>query len=229
MATSSHPFPAQWTLADLLTHLGGIPAERVRLCPPPGTATEEDVIRIEREEDRLCELIDGVLVEKVMGFHESKLAGWIIHLLHQYLEGNDLGEVTAPDGTMRLMPGLVRIPDVSFVSHERLAECSNPNAAIPDLAPDLAVEVPSEGNTPGEMKRKLKEYFFCDVTVVWLVDPRRRTVQVSTAPDQSALFTEGQELTGEPVLPGFRVPVARIFAKTKESAPPKRGRGKKKP
>jgi Uma2 family endonuclease len=225
----SQTFPGQWSLADLLTHLGGIAAERVRLYPMPGTATEDDVLRIQREENRLCELVEGVLVEKVMGYHESVLAGWIIHLLHEYLEGKNLGDVTAPDGTMRLMPGLVRIPDVSFVSKRRLAECANADAPIPELAPDLAIEVLSEGNTPAEMERKLKEYFFAGTTLVWLVDPRRRTVQVSTAPDQSTVLTEEQELSGESVLPGFRTPVARIFANTKDKSPPKGGRRKKKP
>jgi Uma2 family endonuclease len=229
MATASYRFPTQWNLADLLAHLGGIAAERVRLWPTPGTATEQDVLRIQQEEDRLCELVEGVLVEKVMGYHESRLAGWIIYLLHCYLETHDLGDVTAPDGTMRLMPGLVRIPDVSFVSHERFAQCANEDAPIPDVVPDLAVEVLSEGNTPGEMVRKLKDYFFTGIRLVWLVDPRERTVRVCTAPDQSTLLTEQQELTGEPVLPGFRVPVARIFAKTKGGQPPRRGRRKKAP
>jgi Uma2 family endonuclease len=59
----------------------------------------------------------------------------------------------------------------------------------------------------------LKDYFFSGTTLVWLVDPRRRTIQISTAPDASTVLTEDQELSGEPVLPGFRVPVARLFAK----------------
>ena len=129
MATETHPFPAQWRLADLLAHLGGVPTERIRLNPLPGLATEEDLLRIHREEDRLCELVDGVLVEKVMGYHESKLALWIGHLLQLYLDGNDLGELAGPDGALRLMPGLVRIPDLSFVSHERAAACANAEAA----------------------------------------------------------------------------------------------------
>ncbi len=228
MSLVSQPFPGQWSLADLLTHLGGIAAERVRLYPTPGTATEEDVLRIQREEDRLCELVEGVLVEKVKGYHESKLAVWIAHLLQLYLDENDLGEVAGADGTLRLMPKLVRIPDVSFVSHQRVAECANADAPIPELAPDLAIEVLSEGSTDAEMQRKLKEYFFAGTTLVWLVDPRRRTVQVSTAPDQSIVLSEEQELSGEPVLPGFRVAVARIFAKTKDRSPPKGGRRKRK-
>jgi Uma2 family endonuclease len=229
MATASYRFPTQWNLADLLAHLGGIAAERVRLCPPPGTATEKDVLRIEREEDRLCELIEGVLVEKVMGYPESKLALWIAHLIQSYLDENDLGELAGPDGILRLIPGVVRIPDVSFVSHERVAQCASASAPIPDLAPELAVEVLSEGNTSGEMARKLKDYFFAGTKLVWLVDPRRRTVEVCTAPDQSTTLTEQQELTGEPVLPGFRLPVAQVFARTKGWQPPRRGRRKKAP
>jgi Uma2 family endonuclease len=229
VANPACPFPVQWTLADLLEHLGGVPPNRVRLCPAPGTATEDDVVRIEREEDRLCELVDGVLVDKVLGFPKSKLTAWIGHLLISYLETNDMGEVAGPNGTMRLRPGLVRAPDVSFISHQRMAECPNPDASIPDLAPDLAVEVLAEGHTPGEMERKRKDYFLAKARLVWIVDRRSRTVQAWTAVDQFVILTEGQELTGEPVLPGLRLPVARIFAKTKEKEPPRRGRGKKKP
>lgn len=67
MATISPPFPADWTVADMLAQLGGVPPERIRLVPLPGTATEQDVIDVEARTDRLCELIDGVLVEKTMG------------------------------------------------------------------------------------------------------------------------------------------------------------------
>ncbi len=55
------------TVADVLERLGGSPPQRIRLKPPPGTATERDVIAIHDRENRLCELVDGILVEKVMG------------------------------------------------------------------------------------------------------------------------------------------------------------------
>ena len=61
------------TLADLLEQLGGLAPARVRFRPPPGTATEKDVLEVEAHEDRLCELVDGVLVEKAMGWRESIL------------------------------------------------------------------------------------------------------------------------------------------------------------
>jgi hypothetical protein len=62
------------TLADLLEQFGPIPMARIRTCPKPGCATQQDVIDLETTEDRLFELVDGVLVEKVMGHYESFLA-----------------------------------------------------------------------------------------------------------------------------------------------------------
>lgn len=70
--------PANWNVADLQERLGGIPLGRICLVPPPGCASEEDVIRLHDHERRLCELQDGILVEKTMGWYESILAGLII-------------------------------------------------------------------------------------------------------------------------------------------------------
>lgn len=54
-------------LADLLERLGQIPLARLQVQPPPGTATEQDVLVPSPGRDRLCELVDGVFVEKAMG------------------------------------------------------------------------------------------------------------------------------------------------------------------
>src|SRR5713226_9208583 len=81
--------PKTRTMADLLEHLGGIPPHRVRLYPTPGTATEQDVINILAHEDRRCELIDGVVVEKPMASYESRLAMLIGHYMEDYLEEDD--------------------------------------------------------------------------------------------------------------------------------------------
>ena len=69
------------TLADLLERFGAIPAARIRYDPTPGTATEQDVIALEARENRLFELVDGVLVEKAMGFYESFLAMRLVQFL----------------------------------------------------------------------------------------------------------------------------------------------------
>lgn len=202
----------EWvTVADLLKKLGNIPPERVHLDPHPGTATEKDVLDMERRKGRICELVDGVLVEKAMGIEESFVAMWLGYLLNGFLAENKLGFLAGADGPLRLWPGLVRIPDVSFISWEQLPNRKIPKKAIPDLYPDLAVEVLSRKNTKAEIDRKLHEYFLAGTRQAWLVDARKRTVRVYSAPDQSQVFTEDQSLDGGDVLPGLNLPLREVF------------------
>ncbi len=143
--------PDHQTIADLLKRLGGVSAARVRLQPSPGTATERDVVAVHDRENRLFELVDGTLVEKVMGFDESRFAVLLATYLVNYLERHDLGAIVGADGMMRLFPGLVRIPDVAFISSARYPKRKRRRGEIPHVVPDLIVEVLSKGNTPKEM------------------------------------------------------------------------------
>ena len=214
MATTVVPtIPAEWTLADLHERLGGIPLERIRLVPPLGTATEEDVLQSKRRFGRICELIDGVLVEKTMGWFESRLAVIIGHFIETFLDSHNLGITAGEGGTLRILPGQVRIPDVCFVSWERLPGRKFPRKPIPALAPDLAVEVLSKGNTVAEMRRKLHDYFTAGVRLVWYVDPRTQSARAYTAEDQCMEIGPDGSLSGGDVLPGFELPLAELFAR----------------
>ena len=172
MAQAIAPVPGEWTAADLVERFGPIPLARIRQDPPPGSATEEDVVQIHAHEDILCELVDGVLVEKTVGTYESYLALLLIRLIGNFVEEKDLGIVLGADGMMRLAPGLVRIPDAAFISWQRLPERRIPRQAVWNLAPDLAVEVISKFNTPEEMQRKLQDYFVAGVRQGRLTDER---------------------------------------------------------
>jgi Uma2 family endonuclease len=200
-------------LGDLLKRLGNVPADRVRLHPTPGTATEKDVLLVLDQENRPCELVEGTLVEKPMGYEESEIAGLLITFLNNYVRPRKLGIVTGPDGTIRLFPGLVRIPDVAFASWNCFPDRKRPKARIPHVAPDLVVEILSKNNTKSEMAKKLGEYFGARVRLVWMVDPRKRTVQVYTSLDQSVLIRSGQSLDGGAVLPGFVLRVHELFVR----------------
>lgn len=213
----------EWvTVADLLKKLGNIPPDRVHLDPHPGTATEKDVLDMKRREGRICELVDGTLVEKTMGWAESFLAGWLIHLLYRFLDEHDLGILAGEQGPFRLWPGLVRMPDVSFVSWNQFPNRKIPEKAIPDMYPDLAVEVLSRKNTKAEIDRKLHEYFRSGTRLAWVVDPRKRTVRVYTTPDQFDLLQEDQSLDGGDVLPGLDLPLREVFAQLSDEPPPKK-------
>jgi Uma2 family endonuclease len=199
------------TLADVLRDLGGVSPRRIRFRPAPGTATEKDVIKIRDRERRLFELVDGVLVEKVMGYRESVLTLELARFLGNFVTRAKLGTLAGEAGMLRLSPGLVRIPDISFISRARLAQYRSEHPAILPLGPDLAIEVLSEANTAREMARKVREYFASGSRLVWLVDPRTRTVAVYTSDTNPRMLTERQTLTGGEVLPGFRLPLRKLF------------------
>lgn len=196
---------------NLLNQLGGISQDRVRMRPLPGLATEKDLREIRDPTGLIYELVDGVLVAKPPGYAESSLACRIISLLGSFLDRHDLGVLAGSKGLMRLMPGLVRSPNISFVRWEKLPGRCLPANPIPDLAPDLAVEVLFRGNTPGEMERKRREYILSGTELVWMVDPDQHTVTVYTAPDKYTVFTEADTVDGGSVLPGLALPVRRIF------------------
>ncbi len=204
--------PVTGTLGELVARLGGVPLDRIRSEPPLGTATEQDVVDAEAIDNRLCELVDGVLVEKAMGYIESILAGALMTFLRAHVIPRNLGVISGPDGMMRLFPGLVRIPDVAYASWDRFPDRQLPRDPVPDLYPDLAVEIISRTNTPAEMQRKRREYFKAGVQLVWIVQPEQRVVTVFTSADDSTDLDVTQALDGGDVLPGLRISVAELFS-----------------
>lgn len=208
-------------LAQILDALGGISPERIGM--PVGTATEQDVIdALEAADKRLYELVDGVLVEKTMGIREAIIAARICHFLWSYLEENDLGLAFGPDGPFRVKVGRIRFPDAGFVPWERLPGQELPEAAILNVAPDLAAEVISEGNTPKEMDLKLKDYFKAGVRLVWFIYPKTQSALVYTSITSKKELTKDETLDGGKLLPGFSLSLKKLFA-TKR----RRGNGKK--
>ena len=199
------------TLADLLEQLGDIAPDRIRFHPAPGTATTRDVLAVMENENVLCELVQGVLVEKAMGYRESGLAAFLIELLGAFVRSRNLGIVTAPDGTMEIMPALVRIPDVAFTRWDRLPGRRCPDDPIPAIAPNLAVEVLSRSNTRGEMRAKRLDYFTAGVELVWEIDPVSRQVTVYTSVSDAVTLTNVDLLDGGTVLPGFSLPLGELF------------------
>jgi Uma2 family endonuclease len=203
-------------LQQLQELLGDVPLDRIQMQPPPGTATEDDVLTAEAEpRKRICELFDGVLVEKATDLGESLIAGVLIQVLWNYLEEHDLGVVLGEGGMLRLFPGRVRIPDVSFISWNQLPGGTFPETPIAEVAPDLAIEVLSAGNTKREIQQKLHDLFLAGTKLVWVIQPRTETAEVYTSPDDKRRVGKNQALDGNAVLPGLRIPLMELFAKAK--------------
>jgi len=211
MATVAPATPTLRTFADLMKKLGDIPADRIRLHPAPGTATEQDVLDILDHEGRICELIDGVLVEKAMGHEESQLTLELGYYLIAFLRLRNLGIAAGPDGIMKLASGLLRIPDLAFTSWDRLPGRKRPSEPVPSLALDLAIEVISKGNTKKEMRRKLREYFESGTRLVWFLYPKTREAVVYTSPTEFRRLTVDESLDGGDVLPGFTLSLRELF------------------
>lgn len=211
---------ATWlTAADMLHQLGDIDAERVRMTPRPGTATLEDLIAANESTDgRTCEWVDGTLVEKAMGFRESRLAAIIIGQLDRYLEQNDIGTITAPDGVMKILPNIGRAPDVGFIRWDSLPEGNPDSQPVPAVVPDLVIEVLSKSNRPREMARKREEYFRAGVKLVWEIDPDTRSAKVYTTPTAAELIPPDGSLDGRDLLPGFTLSLKAVFDRAERRA-----------
>jgi Uma2 family endonuclease len=209
-----HPLADIAHFAALVDRLGGIPLDRIRLHPPPGTATEKDVIRARCSSEPVrCELIDGVLVEKRKGIREALWATLIVHYLWKFLEKHDLGLALGADGFVRLFPGRIRIPDVSFIPWTSLPKGELPDEAIASIVPDFMIEVLSKSNTKKEIDLKVQDYFKSGAKLVWVINPVTQTADIYTAADHCVTTSKGAVLDAGPVLPGFKLSLKKMFAK----------------
>ena len=161
-----------------------------------------------------CELVKGVLVELMVASEEHEetviLSGLAVG---NYVYPNRLGKVygsnrgyvTGPDS-----PATSRMPDVSFVSNARLGQ---PDVAgmLYDGAPDLAVEILSESNTPAEIAQKISEYLGAGGKAVWVIDIDARTLTVHTADAPPLVLTDADTVDGGDYLPGFTCAVADLL------------------
>lgn len=200
------------TVADLLVRLGGVAPGRILMNPLPGMATEKDLLCFEgRADKRLCELIDGTLVEKAMGIRESMFAVFVASLIDAFVRLKNLGLVATADGMVRMISGRIRIPDVAFFAWDRLPDRTYPTEPIAAVAPNLAIEILSRSNTAEEMRLKRIDYFDSGVELVWEIDPNTRIVRVYSGVNAVREFSAGDELDGGLVLAGFVLPLATLF------------------
>ena len=155
------------------------------------------------------ELIKGELLTMPLTKYEHmRVSANLMFLLSQHVRANNLGKVLTEGGfKIESDPDTVLGPDVSFVSHDRLALSPEGYHAGP---PDLAVEVLSPGDRRGRIERKLGLWLETGTRSVWHVNTRRRTVEVISSTGERRTLHETDELVDD-TIPGFRVKVSEIF------------------
>jgi Uma2 family endonuclease len=179
-----------------------------------GLYTAEDLQDLP-DDGNVYELHNGVLVE-VAGskYVQTVLAAWIVYLLFSFIEQNNIGgQVTGADGAYILNRYNTRIPDVAYISADTAQKQSS--GAYLSGAPDLAIEVVSDTNTPSELNQRVGAYLAAGTRLVWLVYPDTRTVTVYASDQQMLTLAEGQTLDGGDVLPALKLPISKIFERVK--------------
>jgi len=198
------------TLADFLHWLGDVPADRILMRPPPGIANASDVLRLARQERRLCELVSGVLVEKQLGYKEMSVAAALLASLDQHVSAKRLGVVTGPEGAYRLNEHLVRFPAIAFCAAGTYRGDVTPGEAAAGIIPQVVAEI-TNGSTPAELDRRIGDYFDAGVKLVWVIQLERRTATAHSSPKKSQAIPASGSLDGGRLIRGFTLPLAKLF------------------
>jgi Uma2 family endonuclease len=159
-----------------------------------------------------CELIYGELVVmSPAGYDHGVVAARFGRYLGEFVEDKGLGVALAAETGFLIEedPDLVRAPDASFVRKSRI-----PRRGWRKFfrgVPDLAVEVISPGETRREVSEKVNMWLAHGTASVWVADPLKMTVTIHRTGKEPVLFSREQDLRDEAALPGFVLPLTKVF------------------
>ena len=163
-----------------------------------------------------AELIDGRIIMSPAGYRHGVVASRLLARLLMHVERYRQGLVSDSSTGFRMKGGNVLSPDVSFVAADRLRGLNRLPRGYFDGAPDLAAEILSPNDPPGEVEQKTKEYFDNGLRLLWMVDPERRTIAIhhppTSSPQPTRTLRSDDTLDGEGVVPDFRLPLNDLFA-----------------
>jgi Uma2 family endonuclease len=176
------------------------------------TYTPEDLLRM--SDNSTKELVNGQIVEKNVSVESSKIEGLFFFRFQAFLFNNPVADVfPASLGYQCFTDDRLKIrkPDTTVVRLDRLKALSDPNPGYMPIVPDLAVEVISPNDVVYDVDEKVSEYLDAGFPLVWVADPKAKTVTVYPRGGRPMIYTADDELTAEAVLPGFRCKVGDFF------------------
>jgi len=174
--------------------------------------TIQDLAQLGDEPGRY-DLIRGELIHmSPAGARHGEIAMRVGYKLAAYADEQAAGVVYAAETGFVLArdPDVLLAPDVAFVRQGRLPHDDELDGFL-EIAPDLVVEIVSPSDRLRDVSDKVMEYLNAGVGLVWVVEPRRKLVNVYLPDRTSRILTGDDELDGGDVLPGFRLALPEIF------------------
>ncbi len=161
--------------------------------------------------DKRTELVRGrLIVREPAGYRHGAVTVNLTGRLFQHVQLTGAGQLLAAETgfTLSRNPDTVRAPDIAFVHRDRLP---SETRGFPEMAPDLAVEVLSLDDRPGETLAKVGDWLEVGTRLVWVIDPERRLARVYRNDGTESVLSETESLLGEDVLPGFACRIASVL------------------
>jgi Uma2 family endonuclease len=165
------------------------------------------------DSERSFEIVKGKLVEKHMGLIENLIASLLHERLAPFCREHQLGRAVIETPFAIPRSGNERKPDIAFVSYQTWAA----NRQIPrmnawNVVPDLIVEVISPTDKAFDVIDKVREYFAGGVRQIWQVYSNVEQMLIFDSPTSVRILSRAEEIHGDPVVPGFRMPLADLFS-----------------
>ncbi|HET6249621.1 MAG TPA: Uma2 family endonuclease [Tepidisphaeraceae bacterium] len=174
--------------------------------------TPDDLLRV--PDNATMELVDGQIVEKQVGFKSSKIEGLFYFRFQAFLLQHPVADVLPASMGYRCFPDdpdKIRKPDTTVILLDRLQKLADPDPGYMPIVPDLAVEVISPNDVVYDVDEKIQEYRAAGFPLIWVADPKAKTITVYARGLRPTIHTIEDEMTAEAVLPGFRCKVADFF------------------
>ncbi len=163
--------------------------------------------------DKRFELIEGVIYEVTSSSQlNTVLTAWLIRILFTFVAERRLGLITSPDGGFKINERNAYEPDIGFIAKGRVKTLAT-KGEFP-FAPDLAIEVISESERPGEIRKKVSNYLKAGTRLVWVFYPQDQFMEIIRAAENGNLVQTVEldgVLSGEDLLPGFTLSLTELF------------------
>jgi len=153
-----------------------------------------------------------ILVMTPAGFNTSRMNQRIGRLLDEWAETDGRGATTDSNGGYTLPDGSMLTPDAAWVALQRVEPLSaEARERFPPLSPDFVIQLRSPSDRLPELQAKMQQWIANGVQLGWLVDPKRKVVEIYRPGEQPAIHQDPTSVQGTGPVAGFELVMARVW------------------